>query len=153
MGSSFWGSRGTESNESTTSDGATLDQKVTHKVQPVTRTFVLSDLLLHRDPVEDTFLLDFKLQRVGIENSGKNQNSSTSSPFLRFKATGKEISLFSGLLGRQLEIEEERRQDTSKIEDLTAELQLLRDAYHRLEADHIALKQYAMETQRPRRAS
>lgn len=128
----------------------TLESGVQKKVRSVTRTFLFQNVLLSRDSRdEDILLLDFELQRVDVPESGKNQNSGNGSLLLRFKALGKEISLFSGLLGRQVTFEEERKDLVS--EETRSELQQLRDLVSRLETENQALKQCLMEIQRPRR--
>lgn len=137
------------------SPGATLDAGVRYKVSLVRKTFRLVNLNLLRSTQEsENFLLDFELERVGFPNSGKSlDDTSKVNPTLSFIATGREIQLFSGLLGRECQIEEERTVDSSKIEDLEAELQRLREALNFAEEENRSLKTYFMESQRPRRIS
>lgn len=132
----------------------TLEPEVQYKILPVRRVFRISDLLLVRQGTDtDLFTLEFSLERERIRNSGKNQESSTQILLLRLKAVGKELALLSNLLDRDIEIEEERTTDTSKIEDLQSELQRLRESYKDLEFQHESLKNYLMESQRPRKVS
>lgn len=119
----------------------------------VTRTFRITNLLLTKDPKEGNFLLDFELQRVGVGNFGTDQNSDQPPPLLRIKAEGKEIALFSGILDRELEIEETRWVDRSSVERLTTENSALRDRVAEQDRELTALRNYLMESQRPLRSA
>lgn len=133
----------------------TLDAGARYKVSLVRKTFRLVNLNLIRSTQESVnFILDFELERIGSPNSGKSlDDTSKVNPTLSFIATGREIQLFSGLLGRECQIEEERTVDRSKIEDLEAELLRLREELRFAEEENRSLKTYFMESQRPKRIS
>lgn len=148
------GSRGTKMLDSDWTQESTLDSEDRYKVRQVKRTFRFSNLLLHPSSLEEgLFLLDYELQRVGVENSGQSQNPVTPPLLLRFKAQGRELATLSGILGREVEIEEDRRISAKTTENLESELQRLREELKESMTENQALKQYFMETQRPKRVS
>jgi len=155
MSLGIWGSRGSsgQSELEPTPADRSLDSSSSVSRSVVTRTFRITNLLLTRDPKEGNFLLDFELQRVGVGNFGTDQNSDQPPPLLRIKAEGKEIALFSGILDRELEIEETRWVDRSSVERLTTENSALRDRVAEQDRELTALRNYLMESQRPLRSA
>lgn len=116
------------------------------------RCFEVFDLHLStKDPVENLLFCRFELQRAS-DNFGKNQNP-ISPLLLSFIAEKKEVALLTGLLGRQMRIEEELRPAFRAKEELVEELQRLREENEELEEENKVLKRSLMEIQRPRRVS
>lgn len=133
---------------------STLDASKSQTTFWSERTFEFDDLLLKTTRGEDDLLLiSFKLQRVGVADSGKNQNPVSKTLLLSFKAEKKEVALLTGLLGRQLQVEEELRPSFRAKEEMSEDLERLREENEELQSENLILKRSLMEIQRPRRVS
>jgi len=154
MRSSFWEFRkeSEDFNSTQRSDDSreASDHEIRHQVK---RRFVIEDLVLARGTSEsETFSANLLLTRAEGGQSGKNQIPEIPPTYLSVKVSGKEISLLSGLLNREIEIVEERR-SSPKVLDLERDLETLRLENEDLQSELKTLKNFLMEPQRPKRVS
>lgn len=114
------------------SNSAALEKEVSSSLSWSNRVFELSDLQVNREPKDNLYFLTFLMEPLDTENSGK-----TKIPVppvqLSFKAEGKEVALFSGLLSRHCLIQEfkhtrlvSQSRMLQELQDLRAENQDLR---------------------------
>jgi len=153
MRNSLWGQRESDllfPNQRSTDSAKDQDSEIRHLVK---RRFKVEDLVLSRGTVErETFSANLLLTRAEGGQSGKNQIPEFPPTYLSVEVSGKEISLLSGLIAREIEIVEERR-SSPKVLDLEKELLTLREEREDLESEIRTLKNFLMETQRPKRVS
>lgn len=126
-----------------------LDQEIQPKVAWFRRPFEISDLLIEKVPgQEGRFLFSLKLKGVGSLNSGTLQNPDMRLLLLSFKGEAKELALLSGLISREILIEEELLEGSLKVQNLEAELRLLREEAAALRHENQILKQSLVDLSR-----
>lgn len=118
------------------------------------RNFEFSDLLIEKVPgQEGRFLFSLKLKGAGVLNSGTLQNPAQRLLLLSFKGEAKELALLSGLISREVLIEEELLEGSLKVQDLETELQQLREEVLRLRHENQVLKQSLVDLSREPRVA
>jgi hypothetical protein len=130
-----------------------LDPPSRYKPLPVRRVFRLEDLNLSRTNSENHLFVEMNLEREVCEIPGKTNIPVNAHLCLRFLIQTKEISLLSGLVGREIEIEEESNIDTSKLEEAVSDAQRLREENFHLKEELNSLRHYLGTINRPGGAS
>lgn len=135
-------------------DTSPLVQENKPKTSWFRRTFEFSDLLIEKVPgQEGRFLFSLKLKGAGVLNSGTLQNPALRLLLLSFKGEAKELALLSGLISREVLIEEELLEGSLKVQDLEAELQLHREEVLSLRHENQILKQSLVDLSREPRVA
>jgi hypothetical protein len=132
---------------------STLDPSNRYKPLPVRRVFQLEEINLSRTNSEAHLFAEMNLEREVSQIPGKTNIPVNATLCLRFLIQAKEVSLLSGLVGREIEIEEESNVDTSKLEEAMSELQRLREENFHLKEELNSLRHYLGTMNRPGRAS
>jgi len=130
-----------------------LEEGESQSTPVVRRGFTVTNLLLSSDPSEERdYVAVLHLERSDGGQFGTRPNSDESPLAFQLKISGKEVPLFSGILNREIQIEEEyiyRPYDREMEKTLTSLREDLREA----QEENKLLKRYLMESQRPRRVS
>lgn len=145
----------TEQDYPPTADRSSLERTGTPVLHEVRRSFVLEDLVLSRLSTEESgkFSANFLLGRAeGGGYPGKTQIPESPPTYLSLEVDGRELSLLSGLLSRKVELIEQRA-SSPKVQELETLVQSLRERLEHAEGENSTLKQFLMESQRPRRVS
>jgi hypothetical protein len=152
----FSGSQGNLESDWTQSAGQpSLERTGSQVLHEVRRSFVLEDLVLSKikDQEKVEFSINFLLGRSeGRGYPGKTQIPESPPTYLSLEVDGRELSLLSGLLSRKIEIIEQRA-SSPKVLELETLVQSLRERLDHAESENQTLKQFLMETQRPRKVS
>lgn len=113
------------------------------------RSFEISDLLIEKIPGQESkFLFSLKLKGAGSLNSGTLQNPDQRLLLLSLKGEAKECALLTGLISREVQIEEELLEGSLKVQDLEQDLQWYREKLERSEYENQVLKRSLMELSR-----
>lgn len=138
---------GPESNTHSTS--FSLVPETREKISWFRRSFEISDLLVEKIPgQEGKFHFSLKLKGAGNLNSGTLQNPDQRLLLLSLKGEAKECALLTGLISREVQIEEELYEGSLKVQELQEDLQWYREKLERSEYENQVLKRSLVELSR-----